>query len=482
MNLDGENDIEQLRRIARTQKTQIRLLLEVLQRQSEELDQLKGTDSELQQKLTLLNQLQEVEVDGKESSSSSDTKESKEKERKSQEGHGPTSQPKLESLEMIYRLDEADQTCPQCGQQVCPMEGQFEESEMVDVLEVSYRLVKVLRQKYVCSCGACVETAIGPERAIEGGRYSLAFAIKVAIDKYVDHLPLTRQARIMKRWGLEVTSQALWDQLQALSFLLKPCYDALHALLLEEPVIGLDQTSWKRLESKKGKPWQMWCLTTDCLVYYRIRGDKSAESWNELLGDYQGVVVCDAMKTHGARECNKPGPTLAGCLAHVLRKFRDAEEDFPSASIPLSLIAELYEIERRAKTREERRMLRDTESRKVMDILEQWLLAQTTLKTTSLGEAIRYTLGFWPRFKVFLSDPDVPLDNNQTERAIRGPVVGRKNHYGSRSERGTKVAAIFYSLIETAKLVGIEPADYLAEAASAARAGRVLLPHELLAS
>ncbi len=83
---------------------------------------------------------------------------------------------------------------------------------------------------------------------------------------------------------------------------------------------------------------------------------------------------------------------------------------------------------------------------------------------------------------LFLDDPAVPLDNNGTERALRGVVLGRKNHYGSRSERGTKVAALFYSLIDTAKLCGVEPRDYLLQAAKIAIEvpGTVLLPHDLL--
>jgi hypothetical protein len=81
-----------------------------------------------------------------------------------------------------------------------------------------------------------------------------------------------------------------------------------------------------------------------------------------------------------------------------------------------------------------------------------------------------------------VDDPRVPLDNNATERGIRGPVVGRKNHYGSKSERGTEVAAVFYSLFETAKLVGVDPARYLREAALADAHGEVLLPFDLVAA
>ena len=103
-------------------------------------------------------------------------------------------------------------------------------------------------RKYTCECGGHVDTAIGPERVLPGGRYSLAFGVKVVIDKYVDHLPLTRQCRILKRYGVRVTSQTLWDQVWAISQQLRPCYDALYTDVLAQPVIGLDQTGWKRLE------------------------------------------------------------------------------------------------------------------------------------------------------------------------------------------------------------------------------------------
>ena len=159
-------------------------------------------------------------------------------------------------------LDEPDRTCPSCGERLEPMAVQYESSEMVDVVLVSYKLVDVKRQTYTRRCGGCVDTASGPERAIEGGRYSLAFAVEVAIDKYVDHLPLSRQARIMKRHGLKLSSQTLWDQKWARSQVLRPCYDALYQHALRAPVLGLDQTGWKRLNNKKAKPYQMWCLST----------------------------------------------------------------------------------------------------------------------------------------------------------------------------------------------------------------------------
>jgi len=111
--------------------------------------------------------------------------------------------------------------------------------------------------------------------------------------------------------------------------------------------------------------------------------------------------------------------------------------------------------------------------------MKTWLWNQAVLKTLSIGHAAAYTIANWDRLTRFLGDARIPLDNNATERAIRGPVVGRKNHYGSRSRRGTEVAATLYTLVETAKVAGVDPAAYLGEALTAAARGEVLLPYDM---
>jgi len=98
-----------------------------------------------------------------------------------------------------------------------------------------------------------------------------------------------------------------------------------------------------------------------------------------------------------------------------------------------------------------------------------------------MGRALNYMLKLWPGLTVFLDNPEVPLDNNAAERALRGVVVGRKNHYGSRSKRGTEVAALFYTMMETAKLSGIDARAYLREAATRTikKPGTITLPNNL---
>jgi transposase len=475
LDIEREQDIERLRTVARLQKSQLEHLIAMLARKCAELEKLKGSGGELQIALKLLEEAQQEAAKLDEPAAPSGAKK---KAKGEQRGHGPTEQSSLPRVPLRCELSETERECPSCHGTLKPLAGQAERSEMIDVVELKYQVVEVERQKYVCACGGAVETAPGPVRAVDGGRYSLRFAIKVAFDKYVAHLPLERQVSLMAHHGLNVTSQTLWDQCSAVTELLAPTYDALFALLRASPVVGVDQTGWPDLEDTSLPPWQMWCVTAPRLVYHRICDDKSARTFKDLLGDYRGWVVADALGSHeaGARECR--GLKLAACWAHVLRRFRDAVVDFSEAQFMLAWIQDLYAIDARATDSRDRALLRSTESRVVTEKMKAWMQGTTALKTTSLGGAIRYTLGIWSRLTLFLDNPEIWLDNNRTERGLRGPVIGRRNHFGSKSARGTVVAATMYSLVESAKAAGVDPIAYLVQVATRAKQnpGAVLLP------
>jgi transposase len=143
-------------------------------------------------------------------------------------------------------------------------------------------------------------------------------------------------------------------------------------------------------------------------------------------------------------------------------------------------IGELYDIDERAEGDLARKTeLRSTESAAVIALMKSWLWSQASLKTLSIGNAAAYVVANWDRLTRFLQDARIPLDNNATERALRRPVVGRKNHCGSKSRGRTEIAAILYTLLETAKLRGVDPAAYLRDAVLAAARGEVLLPGDL---
>jgi len=416
-------------------------------------------------------------------------------------GHGPTAQPTLPTIDVVHELAAADLTCPQCGGTLREMAGQTEDAEEITVVERRFVLLKHRRQKYRCACNGCVDTAPGPLRLAghpdrRGRRYSPSFAVEVAVNKYLDHLPLERQARVMAREGLTIESQTLWDQIEALATVLQPTYDALRQYVLTAPVVGADETWWRLLGGPESKRWWAWSVTRDDAVTYTILASRSQEAARQVLDGYHGIVLADGYGAYDALARAGPGFMLAHCWAHVRRKFVEAEPHYPAPCAEiLALIGQLYGVERacpgpdpsateetRAAVLELRAQLRQEQSTTIVEAIRGWAHQQRALPESSLGKAIAYMRGLWPGLTHFLDDARIPLDNNATERGLRGMVVGRKNHYGSRSQRGTEVAALFYSLIESAKLCGVEPKAYLLQATHAAleAPGTVTLPHALL--
>ncbi len=416
-------------------------------------------------------------------------------------GHGPNGQPELPRVEMVHVVDAADQTCPQCGGTLRPMAGQTEDAEEITVVERRFVLVTPKRQKYRCACNGCVDTAPGPLRLAarpdaRGRRYAPEFAVEVAISTYGDHLPLERQARVMRREGLDITSQRLWDQLEALATVLQPTDEALRRHGLAAPVIGAEETWWRLMGGPESKRWWAWSVASADAVPSTILESRAQAAARQVLDGSGGIGVADGYGAYDALVRAGPRFTLAHGWAHVRRKFVEAEPHDPApCGEVLAFIGQLYAVERacpqvdgarddgaHAEALRLRATLRAEQSAPVIAEIRAWAHRQRALPESSLGKAIAYMLGLWPGLTRFLDDPRIPLDNNATERGLRGMVVGRKNHSGSRSKRGTAVAALFSSLIESAKLCGVEPKGYLLQAVRAALAtpGTVTLPHALL--
>jgi transposase len=415
-----------------------------------------------------------------------------------QRGHGPRVQRQLPIEEVVHDLDEADKVCPKCGLPLEEMAGQFEESEEVTVVERQFKVVVHKRKKYRCRCNACVETApLATERLIPGGRYSLEFAVEAAADKYLDHMPLQRQVRKMAREGLDIKAQTLWDQLYALSRVLRPTVEAILAEIRASALVYADETPWRVLQGKRGNErWFLWAVANDHLVYYLADPSRATEAAKKLLADYNGTLMSDGYGAYGSLARAGPQMNLDGtggnrikhvqCWAHVRRKFYDLREKHPEECRQvLNLIRGLYVNESRVRGNgtdglAERALRRDRIGRKVVALIERWAKKQVTrfLPESGLVKAIGYMTNAWRGLTVFLDDPCVPLDNNHVERAIRGPVVGRKNHLGSMTGRGAEVTAQLYTLFESAKLAGIDPKVYVLRAARAALAnpGTVTLP------
>jgi transposase len=493
--IENVSDMKTLKRFALMLEEENRRLIKLNRKLTDALRRAEGKEA---QQLTLQIAELEAQLDKRNKMLFGDSTEKRPKakaeasdEPKPQTGHGPRAQPNLRCVNEVHDLDAADKKCTACGGDLEEWSGQFEESEEIDVIRREFVVKTHRRKKYRCQCGGCIETAPAPVKLFSGARYSIDFGVATAIAKYSDHLPLERQVKMMRRDGLEIDSQTLWDQVNAVGKLLEPTYRALLTHVLSQPVIGADETHWRLMGGKKkrsggaGKRWQVWTVCTSNAVAYQMKDSRSTEAARDVLGDFCGTAISDGYAAYANLAKERPGMKLAHCWAHARRKFVDIEASFPEPCREvLEMISELYAVERRCPTGPPgdglRRELRETESRAIVDRIERWALEVRALPQGGLGKAIAYMAGIWKGLVLFLEDPAIPVDNNHTERAIRGIVIGRKNHYGSRSRRGTEVAAILYSLVESAKLAHVGPHTYMRAAIFAALNEREpLLPHQL---
>ncbi len=421
--------------------------------------------------------------------------------KKDRKGHGPTEQLGLRIEEKVHVLPVEDRTCGACGGQLSEWVGEFEESEEITIIEREPIIVRNKRQKFRCTCNGCVKTAPPPPKLIEGGRYSIDFAVEVTADKFLFHSPLERQARKFIGEGLLVSSQTLWDQIWALSQVALPTYQAIRNVIIKNDVIHADETTWHLLDKQRsgGKKWYVWEVVSQSLAYFEIHDSRSQEAAAKLLKGFQGTVMADGYTVYQdlARTLRQgrlddpdaPGPfQVANCWAHARRGFIECEVNFPTECKQiLDLIAELYMVEREvpfglddADILAARARLRAEKSAAIINRIKKWCDTTPALPQSGLGKAIAYLTNQWVGLTRFLENPRVALDNNLGERTLRGSVLGRKNFYGSKSRRGTEAAAIMYTLFESAKLSGVNPKAYVAELARRAieSPGTVLLPDD----
>jgi len=399
---------------------------------------------------------------------------------------------KLPRVTVEHPVPESMMVCSTCGATMIDWVGQQDTSLEVFTLRRAFVMVEHHQKKARCPNGCGAATAPAPRKLFPGARYSIGFTLEVAIDKYLNHLPLARQAKAMVAAGLEMDTQTLWDQLNKLARLLNPLYLSILEYIFRHRVIGADETKWRmmseteRIKHNKNKSWQVWTLAVPDAVYYEIQDGRSLDVAKGILGQYEGVILCDGYVVYKSLAEKQSGKvTLAFCWAHARREFKDIAEFFKSETkVVIDLINDLFEVEREVVGEDEialqrRACLRNGKSRPIVEKIQQWAKDVKTLPGSGLASAVTYMTNHWSGLTRFLDDPRIPLSNNITERANRDPVLGRKNHYGSRSVRGTEVAAQLYTILETAKLNGVDAYAYLELAVEAALDGQTFpLPHE----
>ena len=320
---------------------------------TKQLAELEGNKSAEQQELELLRiqeqmmalQRRTFAASSEKRSHDSESGES-ENERKPEPPTGPREQRKLPLEEHVHELAPGARCCDGCGREMVEWNGQHEEVEEVDVVRREFVLKKHLRKKYRCRCGASPKLARGALRLPGGGRYSLNFAIEVAVSKFLDHAPLERQVRVMRREGLDIDSSTLWEQTERLARVLVPTADAIRAYVAEAPLVHADETPWYMLKKGRQKQW-LWCISRSDAAYYRIDPSRGHKVVIELLEDFEGLLVVDGYSAYrGAAKALGGRVRIAICWSHARRTLIEAEQSYPEAAEALDLIGEMFLVER----------------------------------------------------------------------------------------------------------------------------------------
>lgn len=346
--------------------------------------------------------------------------------------------------------------------------GLYQESKEITVFERVYQEVLHRQCKYRLkpefnrSGKEILITAPGPSKVRAGSRYSIDFAVQVAIDKYEYHLPLERQRRKMETQGLAIDTKTLYGLCEALAEHCKSVRERIRKDILSDFCAAhVDESPWPILGQQSQS--YMWALSNRRGAYYQFEPTRSGKVAEELLKEHAGAILTDGYG--GYNRVKKAGQLRAGqCWSHARREFFERLETYPEeAREALAYIDQLFAIEARAKTFEELRELRRNESRDVIREFHAWMLKTRSryLKGTGLHQAIAYCLKFWDELTAFTRDLSLPLSNNDAERALRHIVMGRKNFNGSKTINGADTAASLYTVIESCKRVGLQPGKYL---------------------
>lgn len=356
-------------------------------------------------------------------------------------------------------------------------------SERLDIAPARFRVLVTRRPKYGCRrCEEGVVQAPSPARLIEGGLPTESTVAHVLVSKYADHLPLYRQAQIFSRQGVTLDRSTLAHWVGQASFMLRPVFEALAANLRRSSKLFMDETPAPVLDAGRGrtKTGYLWALARDDrpwggsdppgVVYFYADGRGGAHAERFLAGEdengFSGVLQVDGYG--GYRRLAEGGAiTLAFCWAHARRKLYEVEKGSGSAIAAEGLrrIAELYRIESEIRGRppNERLAERTARSTPRLAAFKDWITdARARVSGKSrLGEALRYIERHWDGLTRFLEDGRIELDSNAVERSMRPIALTRKNALFAGHDEGARNWGVVASLIETAKLNGVDPHAYL---------------------
>lgn len=403
--------------------------------------------------------------------------------------HKPRRRPRVSEATPRERRElDPGSCCPDCGGDL-RLVGE-DMSEMLDLVAAQLKVLQITRLKKSCRrCEKMVQTP-APSRPIPGSMASAALLAWILVSKFDDHIPLYRLNEIFARMGADIPDSTLVDWCGRAMKVLAPLIERIEADVMASDLLHADDTPIRVLDRsqkdrglgkgvKQGRIWayvrdpRPWAGTAPPGAVYRFAPDWKQEHVHGHLAQTRGILQADGYK--GYAKLYEPDPDgtprlqEASCWAHLRRDFHDEWDKTKSAIAreALDRIGALYDIEREinGQPAEIRLAARQTHSAPKVEAFFYWSESQLTRipGKGDLARAFRYGLTRRASFSLFLTDGRVAIDNNPAERALRPIGIGRKNWLFAGADTGGETLARAMTIIETAKLNGLDPQAYLAD-------------------
>lgn len=379
-------------------------------------------------------------------------------------GHGRASWTHLPGREQDIDLSAAEKRCPDCGKPVMEFCG-TEDSEVIEIEVKAYRRV-IRRKRYQpnCGCGKLpgIITAPAPVRLIPKGLLGISVWVEILLGKYLYAQPTNRLLQSWASLGLNISQGTIIGGLQRMAPLFTPVVQALQGRQLTEGYCHADETGWKVFEPIKGKVgyrWYLWVIRTASAIVYVMAPGRGASVpmayFSQLL--VQTILVCDRYSAY-KKFARTVGVLLAFCWAHCRRDYLELARAYPPlqawAMDWVERIGTLYHLNNaRLEVRADALSFAQREAQLKAHLQQMREQCDRDLLDAGLHRAARKVLeslkNHWHGLTVFLDHPEVRMDNNMVETALRNEVLGRKAYYGSGSVWAAELAALLFSILMT---------------------------------
>jgi len=407
------------------------------------------------------------------------------KKREKNGGGGRSALPEgLPRVEKIIDVPEEERRCDCCGELFKHIGDERSEQLHFKPMELFVVVQVLLQYMAVCECSAKRSASAEPPiRPIDKGIASTSLLAIIAVMKYLDHLPLARQAtQLFKRSGVELSQSSMCRWMGNIADLLFPLYELMSSKVLESFVLQVDATSAKYIDpSIKGKAKQgtVWGYNGDAsqpyvLYDFQINGTRAGPE--AFLKDYHSYLQCDAHSVYDQifapvdaahLGVAYPSPTEVGCWAHARRKFYDARDVNKEAFDVLTKIGDLYKLERKLKKASAgvRHSMRQLHALPVLNDIFTWCREhrEKFLPKEPLTGAMQYAINHESALRRYCEEDRLEIDNNAAERILRLIAIGRKNWSLYGSERGGRTGAVLHSVLASAKRNGLNEFEYLCD-------------------